>query len=71
MRSIILLRFGMTLLSDEDARDLKVQREIEEAYEVFLLATGNERPMAKGHYLKLLNAFSARVLGRESRLADC
>ena len=57
-------------IKDEDARDLELQREMQEAYEAFLHATGDERPIAKGHYLKLLRAFSARVLGREPRIAD-
>lgn len=63
---------GMALsISDEDARDLDLQREIQEARDVFLHAAGDERQMAKGHYLKLLGAFSARVLGRELRVPDC
>jgi hypothetical protein len=54
-------------IKDEDARDLELQREMQEAYEAFLHATGDERPIAKGHYLKLVGAFSARVLGRQAR----
>jgi hypothetical protein len=63
---------GMALsIRDEDARDLELEREIQEAHDVLLHAAAEERPMAKGHYLKLLGAFSARVLGREPRIADC
>jgi hypothetical protein len=56
---------------DEDARDLELEREIQEACEVFLHAAGDERPMAKLHYLELLGAFSARVLERKPRMPDC
>jgi hypothetical protein len=63
---------GMALsISDEDARDLELQRELQEASEVFLHAAGDERTMAKGHYLKLLAAFSMRVLGPEPGIPDC
>jgi hypothetical protein len=57
-------------ISDEDARDMEFRRDIEEARKVFLHATGAERPMAKGRYLKLLGAFSARVFGREPRISE-
>jgi hypothetical protein len=56
---------------DEDARDLALQREIQEAFEVFLRAAGDERPMSKGLYLKLLAAFSMRVLRPEPAIPDC
>lgn len=46
-------------IRDEDARDLELQREIQEAREVFLHTAGNERPIAKGHYLKLGGLLSA------------
>jgi hypothetical protein len=58
-------------IGDEDARDLDLQQEIQEACEVFVRAAGDERPMAKLHYLKLLGAFSARVLERKPRMPDC
>ena len=55
-------------VNDQDARDLELLREIQTAREVFLNAAGDERSIAKGHYLKLLKAFSARVFGREPRI---
>jgi hypothetical protein len=61
----------MTLsINHEDASDLELQREIQEACGVFLSAAGHERSIAKGHYLKLLRAFSARVLECEPRISD-
>ena len=45
-----------------DARDLELQREIQEACEVFLNAAGDDRPMAKGHYLKLLRTSLRKFL---------
>ena len=70
MRSTILLRFCMALISEEDVRDLKFQREIEVARDVFLLAGGEERSTAKSRYLKLLRAFSERVLDRRKNLSS-
>ena len=58
-------------INDEDARDLELQREVQETCEVFLHAAGDERPIAKAHYLKLLAAICARVLGCEPRIANC
>ena len=52
-------------IKDGYARDLELSREIQAAREVFLNAAGDERSIAKSHYLKLLKAFSARVFGRE------
>jgi hypothetical protein len=43
-------------INDHDARDLELQREIQAAREVFLSAAGDERSIARGHYLKLLKA---------------
>lgn len=57
-------------ISDEDARDLELQRELQEARGGLLHATGDERPIAKANYLKLLKAFSARVTEREPRVVD-
>jgi hypothetical protein len=61
-----LVRSGMaSSINHHDSRDLELQREIQAAREVFLNAAGDERSIAKGHYLKLLKAFAARVFGRE------
>ena len=49
-------------ISDEDASDLELQRELQEAREVFLKAAGEERQMAKGHYLKLLTLPASKWL---------
>ena len=57
-------------IKDEDARDLEFRREIQAAREVFLNAAGDKRSIARGHYLKLLKAFAARVFGREPRIPD-
>ena len=59
-------------VSEEDdyARDLELQREIQDAGELFLHASGGERLVAKGHYLDLLGVFSARILGREPKVAE-
>jgi hypothetical protein len=56
-------------ISDEDARDLELQRELQEAYDVLLRAPADERALAKSQYLKLLRTFSARVLERELKTA--
>jgi len=55
-------------IDPEDARDMELQREIEAAAEVFLNAHGPERSTAKGQYLSLLKAFTARVFGRETKV---
>jgi hypothetical protein len=57
-------------INDEEARDLELSREIQTAREVFLNSAGDERSIAKGHYLKLLKAFSARVFGREPAIPN-
>jgi hypothetical protein len=40
-------------ITDEDARDLELQREIERAREISLHVAGDERPIAKSRYPKL------------------
>ena len=55
-------------IQDEDARDVELQREMQEAFEVYLQAVGEGRTIAKGDYLKLLGAFAVRVLRREPRI---
>jgi hypothetical protein len=57
-------------INDQDSRDLELLREIQAAREVFLNSAGDERSIARGHYLKLLKAFSARVFGHEPRIPD-
>ena len=52
----------MLSIQDEDARDLDLQREMQEAFEVYLQATGEDRTTARSHYLELLKAFATRVL---------
>jgi len=54
--------------TEQDASDLEFQSEIQKACEAFLHATGGQRTEAKGHYLKLLGAFSVRVLARDPRI---
>jgi hypothetical protein len=55
---------------DEYARDLELQCDIQDAGEVFLSASGEERLKAKGHYLDLLGVFTDRILRREPKIAN-
>jgi hypothetical protein len=52
-------------ITDEDARDVELQREMQKAFEVYVQATGEDRTITKSRYLKLLSDFSTRVLRAE------
>jgi len=56
----------MTSVASEDARDLELQQELEEAFRRFLHAAGVERAGARDAYLSKLHAFSDRVLDRSN-----
>ena len=47
---------------DQDARDVEMQREVEEAFADFLCAKAADRLNARLRYLELLKAFTARVV---------
>ena len=49
-------------IQDEDARDVELQREMQEAFEVYLQTTGEDRITARSRYLELLKSFATRVL---------
>ena len=48
-------------IQGDDARDVELQHEMQEAFEVYLHAAGEGRTIAKSHYLKLLAAVAARI----------
>jgi hypothetical protein len=56
---------------EEDARDLEMQREVEEAFEYFLNADSANRLDARLRYLEILKEFTARVLNDRLRVISC
>jgi hypothetical protein len=46
----------------EDAGDLELQRDLEQAFKAYLCATGDTRAQLRAAYLSKLRAFSSRVL---------
>jgi hypothetical protein len=56
----------MTLVQSEDARDLELKDELQQAFLRYLQAGGARRQEARTTYLKKLHDFTNRVLGRPS-----
>jgi len=54
----------MAPLSPRDARDLELKRELQKAFDGYVIAPKTDRQNAKSEYLKLLRAFSDGVLRR-------
>ena len=48
------------LIDFEDACDLQLQRELQQAFELYLNASGPEKRQAKADYEERLRAFTAR-----------
>ena len=54
----------MASVTMEDARDVELQEELEEAHQRYAHASDPEKAGARVAYLAKLAAFSARVMGR-------
>jgi len=55
----------MALAATEDAHDLELQRELEQAFHRYLLAADSEKAAAHDAYISKLDVFSERVLHRQ------
>ena len=56
----------MTSVQAEDARDLELQGQLQQAYQHYIQAGDTKREEARAVYLGKLRAFTTRVLGSPS-----